>query len=264
MGCGRVIMGTGWVQFIRGGDNVPNDTKTLDKCQLIWQGYRVMWQQTRVIRSGPGLYGVYDYDPNQIITAVRPQSDAEHVYGLSNLVMLIAIHFPEYIPSDQAFEYIMAVKTHELGENVIGDVPDDGKCDAAWKNAQELKVVTEFENSFLAGKNTGCAVFFKEFQQRSTPRGRKLYACDKLEAILTGLMYEAAGCGGDIRNKSSRIELSDQDKRNMQRTGSTALVDIWSAHFLDATQGMLEAELPRLILRAAVEDVRKAWFPWAE
>lgn len=243
---------------------MSNSSEKMEKCQLIWQGYRMMWQQTRVIRSGLGLYGVYDYDPDRAVTAVRPQSDAEHVYSLGNLMTLMAIHFPEYVPPDQAFMYLMAVRIHELGENVIGDVPDDGRCDAVWKNAQELKVITEFENSFLAGKNTGCAVFFREFQQRSTPRGRKLYACDKLDAILTGLIYEAENCGGDIRNKSGRMDLSDQDKRNMQRTGSTTLVDIWSAHFLDATEGMPEAELPCLVLRAAVKDVRGAWFPWAE
>lgn len=221
-----------------------------------------MWQQSQVIRSGFGLYGVYDYNSDQMATAVRPQSDAEHDYNLSNLIALIALHFPEYISSEEAFMYLMEAKIHELGENVIGDVPDDGKCDLDWKNAQELKVVTDFEKSFLPGKNTGYAVFFREFQERSTSRGRKLYACDKLDAILTGLIYEAAGHGGDIRNKSRRLELSTQDQNNMRRTGSTALVDIWSAHFLDMTEGMREAEIPRLILRMAVENVRGEWFPW--
>lgn len=241
-----------------------NALEEKERCNLIWHGYCRVKNQMMVIRSGFGMYGVYPYDLNEPIVEVRSESDAEHAYGCGVLINLIAMHFPEMITPEEAFWYKFLMDVHDLGECDDGDIPDDGKRDEELKNRRELQTIMKFGETFLPGKNADLTAFFREFQSRSTKRGRNVFCLDKVETVLQGLRYESTGHGGDISVKMKTVELSAQDKRNMEMTGSTALVDIWAAHFLEVTRGMVEARIPRLILRAATENVRGEWFPWAE
>ena len=37
----------------------------MERGQQVWQKYYYLKRESRVVRSGFGLYGVYDYDPEQ-------------------------------------------------------------------------------------------------------------------------------------------------------------------------------------------------------
>lgn len=232
-------------------------------CEKIWDAYvEAKEGQRHVIRRGFGDYGIYDYHQATSLV-VRPESDAEHAYGCGILVDLIALHFPEYIPPEEAFLFRLVMDVHDIGENGAGDIVDDGNRDEALKNHRELQAIKRY-SSFLPEKNAADLVaFYREFQERSTRRGRVLFTIDKGETINQGLLFEAAGHGGDIRNKVKYRELSEQDRRNMETTGSKNLVDIWAAHFLEVTRGMDEAAVMKMIIRVGIEKKRGAWFPWA-
>lgn len=234
------------------------------RCEMIWDAYVCAKEgQRHVIRRGFGDYGIYDYY-QAINLAVRPESDAEHVYGCGILVDLVAMHFPKLIPPEEAFLSRLVMDVHDIGENGDGDIVDDGNRDEALKNQRELQAIKRY-SSFLPEKNAANLVaFYKEFQERSTRRGRVLFSIDKGETVDQGLLFEAAGHGGDIRNKVRYRELSEQDRRNMETTGATDLVDIWAAHFLEVTRGMEEAAVMKMVMRVGVEKVRGVWFPWAE
>lgn len=254
--------------------------------KMIWDLYLRMKQGlTQVTRTGYGSYGVYPYNskakPGEI-DKNRAESDAEHTLGMAALVMLVAMYFPQLIHPSETALFMQVALLHEMGETVIGDIPDDGRRDEAKKTTKERQIVLQFVKNMPEPHGTNLIDAFIEFQDRTTRRGRLLYGLDKLEAVLQGLIYEKEGRGGDIRNKAAQLRLSEQnresvrrasstwsclsdrDRENMERAHSTRLVDIWSVHFLELIQGMPEAPVLRRILKAAVLDVRGEWFDWAE
>ena len=253
--------------IIEGGEYFEREVLLLEGEQ-IWNKY---WQikagLMHVTRSGFGLYGIYPYDletGSEIGPVVRSESDAEHSFGVAVLVMLVAMYCPEFIHPSEAVICLQVALLHEIGEIVVGDIPDDGRRDEAGKKERELQVVMQFVKDLPSPHDTSLMLAFLELQDRSPRLGRLLHGLDKLEAVLQGLIYEKEGHGGDILNKALQIQLSRQDHENMQRSASTRLVDIWAVHFLDIIQGTPEAPLLRRILRAAVLDVRGEWFSWAE
>lgn len=235
----------------------------MERSQLVWQKYLYLKRESLVIRSGFGLYGVYAYDPKQPFATDRSESDLEHTAGMTALTSLVAMYYPELIRPSEMPLFLMAAQLHEIGEVELGDLPDDGTRDEKHKCRVEQKVMDRYLKDLPEPYNTELALFFLEFQHRSTRRGRILYCLDKLEAVFQGLIYEKEGRGGDWHAKERICNFSAQDRQNMAETGSSQLVDIWAVHFMDQIADIPEAPNFLEILGAAVCDIRGEWFPWA-
>ena len=239
-------------------------TEDYQKCQAIWRFYKTVKTESEVIRSGFGMYGVYHYNMRAVFDLDRSESDLEHVMGMQILVTLVSLFFPVLLSREEKDLAIYTTLVHEAGERIFGDIPDDGNRDEARKNQVELQAVRELVAELPAEVAARIGTIFMEMQQRSSRLGQFLYCAGKVEAILQGLIYESEGRGGDISVKMAVVDLSQQDKRGIERSNSKMLVDIWSVHFFDVTKNMYASEIFTGILRAAMEDVRGAWFAWLE
>lgn len=236
----------------------------MERGQQVWQKYYYLKRESRVVRSGFGLYGVYDYDPEQPFDGARSESDLEHTAGMTALTTLTSLYYPELIPPAELSLYLAAAQLHEIGEVELGDLPDDGTRNEQQKCQAERAAVERYVRDLPAPFGAELAMFFIEFQHRSTRRGRILYGLDKLEAVLQGLIYEREGRGGHSLNKSRRRKLSAQDRQNIADTGSPKLADIWAVHFMERILATPEEPVFLEVLEAAVRDVRGEWFPWAQ
>lgn len=230
-----------------------------EKYLLIWQKYRELKQLSQVIRSGFGVARVYPYDPRVKFDQTRSESVLEHIAGVTNLLILVAVYFPDVISWQKLPELIVTSQHHEIGENIIGDLADDGRRDEAAKNRIEAAAMEKYCANLPDPFGQNLNASFRELQQKDSEAGQIVFCADKNEAPLQGLIYEAEGRRGDVIYR-----MSEQDRRFAEITGTTSLVDIWACHVLQLTRGMYGAEIFEGILRAAVIDVRGKWFDWDE
>lgn len=230
----------------------------------IWQKYLILKSECEVVRAGFGIYGIYPYTLGARSDWSRSESDLEHTAGMVILTMLMAMYHPEIVPPSEVALYMMAALLHEVGETEIGDIPDDGSRNEAEKITRERQVMMRFVSDLPGPYGSQLMDALIEFQDLTTRRGRVLYCLDKVETLLQGLRYERDGRGGDARNKEAMMRLSAQDQRGIERSQSTRLVDVWTAHYLDKTAVMPEARVFNELLKAAVIEVRGEWFSWAQ
>lgn len=235
-----------------------------EKYRLIWQKYATLKRQCMILRSGFARLGIYSGTPDGRTEPGRSESVAEHVLGTLILANVIAMFCPEVMTEAELVRSVRLLLCHEVGESDSGDIPDDGRRDELAKNQAELRAMTNYCQDLPTNYAMAAIHDFTKFQSRSSELAQVVYCIDKIEAVLQGLIYEQDGRGGDMTSEAIVQSLSEQDQMYMKRTGSTSLVDNWSAHFFDHSRGFRCAPLFRKILRAAVEDVRGEWFAWAE
>jgi hypothetical protein len=90
-------------------------------------------------------------------------------------------------------EFIEAIRRHDLPENVIGDIPDNGTHDERQKHVAELTYHTFFDDKYPKHEDAvkeKVSDLLEEMEQKSTPAGRFLYAVDKASAIVMALEYD--------------------------------------------------------------------------
>lgn len=243
---------------------------------LIWQHYQLAHQGNLVIRSGFGLLGCYGDLYQQAIAEHnlprRPESDTEHASGCVELVKSFASHYPDLLPPNSYRRAENLLKYHDIGENQYGDRPDDGTQDKPKKNREELLsfVGAVYPNPQDREQLIEDFIRFQHpLSKNFTNEERQLaqFSCliDKVEAILSGIIYEKNGCSGDFQHKASWHTVSKQDKFFLERTApDDSLVAAWSAHFIYDYHEYEFFDIVLEVLKAAVIDVRGEWFPWYE
>lgn len=237
----------------------------MSRAEYAWEAYRMAKQQSRVIRSGFALYGIYDvadggfdYD--------RSESDLEHAAGVTELVSAISRWWPELIPLDERWLYLEMARCHDIGETVIGDCPDDGTQDVVIKHANERDIFDLYTENIPFDEQETLRQFFIEFQTQCTRRGQIMYLADKLEAVLQALIYESEHRGGILGGEPTH-QPSERDMIFLQESNSPQAVDIWAYHFYSMTE-QVEENYPGVItpfieiLAEAVLMVRGVWFDW--
>ena len=234
-----------------------------EKYRQIWRNYAIFKRQTLVMRAGFARMGIYPGTPDGRTEPQRSESVAEHVLGTLILLDEIAMFCPELISEVELLRCERLLLKHEVGESEIGDIPDDGRRDETQKNKAELGAMTRYSQSLLPKYRMRLLGDFLDFQNKSTELAQILYCIDKGETVLQCVLYEQEGfdaCTDEMLLKS----LSEQDWEYMRKTGSTRIVDNWSAHYLDLIRGFKCAPVFVGILRAAVEETRGEWFAWLD
>ncbi|MDO4508274.1 MAG: HD domain-containing protein [Candidatus Saccharibacteria bacterium] len=104
-------------------------------------------------------------------------------------------------------EIMEVVRIHDLPENVMGDIPDDGARDDAAKAAVEEEYVKEYTRRYTFRERDfkkQVQMLFQNMENRSTPTGRLLFAADKTAALIITLTYDMVG-------KSPLMAINDKD-----------------------------------------------------
>lgn len=241
-----------------------------ETCKAIWQAYKMYAETARVQRSGFVLTGVADTPiyPDEVTAAfkARGESGLEHQAKVAWLTATFASNFPFYFGIDRQpanfWSLVTVALCHDVGETVIGDIPDDGRPEHDAKDADELEAFRALAMAFGPYDHCACAAMFEHFQKRDSISGKALYALDKLDAVLTLIFLESYGCYGSIFAKPSPTDL---DRYFMTVTGTDNVADCWAAHFC-----MQIRDFPKIItkpvltlLETAFRDVRgeiPAWW----
>lgn len=135
----------------------------------------------------------------------NPESDADHSYSLAMLVMLLA---PKNL---NLLKCMQLALVHDLPEIYCGDIVP-GELDLQKKFNLEAKAMQEVV------KNLECPQLqelFMEYELRTTPEARFVWALDRLDNVFTAKKYEDAGYTGLVEEFAAsareRIESLEDD-----------------------------------------------------
>ncbi len=248
-----------------------------EKCERIWEGYKLYASTAYVPRRGFELVGLTETIDNASVPVdeifeCRGESGLEHQAKTTWLAFAFSENFPDFFDSEfirqpsKARNYYLfylvsaVVLNHDVGEVLTGDIPDNGNPMHYTKDATEREVFGNTVNQAFGYNCYPMEAMFKQFQDKRTHLGKAMYALDKIEAVLTLLFLESYGhCGvqGDI-------EKTEQDAYYMNVTRSDNPTDCWAAHVKELIMGYPEEIIEPTfeLLRVAVLDVRGEMFEW--
>lgn len=238
----------------------------------IWQRYEYVHRTNFVIRSGFAYSGCYgkSFHPSQLsgLDYSKPESVTEHASGCVEILHCLKIFYPNLLSADAYNRAAFLLKDHDNGEIIISDQVDNG-TQSADKIAREYQAFEESVRYFPASVAFELSRDFLAFQRPFMPFPGELNqlaqlarVIDKNEVLLSGLFYEAYGTPGDLCHHKSIEQLSESDQDFIRQTGSTKLVDVFTAHVLRDYHQYYGFPYVFDIIRAGVMAVRGEWFGW--
>lgn len=198
----------------------------------------------RTPRSYDKTYNLVDSDGfNQ-----APATVGGHTFLVISIVdKVLPILFPSTINSTMYGytyrEIIEAICRHDLPENIIGDIPDNGE-----RNDQELAITEELYQKEYSeyctwndiGVERNTLNLLDQTSEKNTFLGRVIYLADKISAILETLSYDLANqADPSIRKPMMHINsknASKNDVREMklcdyQENGFRKASEMWTIDF---------------------------------
>lgn len=171
-------------------------------------------ESSSVLRSYNNRYGL-----------TRDKCAYESVAAHTNLCMTILDRCLSYmygpdmdLPDMYTYRELMeALRRHDLPENIIGDIPDNGEAENSGKRATEITYFNAFasysplrEHFFEENVNR----LLTEMEDKSSFFGRMLYVTDKISALFITLWHDSVGRHPLMHPKSRKI--SGRDFAEMQ------------------------------------------------
>ncbi len=207
-----------------------------ERCRNFYRAWKHMMDQRMVARMGYVKMRFYKRAYNFFLPAAMPFTDADHVFGLVNAVILFRDFFGEFVPylygfEPQWLEHVEEVVFHEIGEIKIGDWTDDGAYDVCEKDRLEQEAFDEFMKLFPPDAQARHQRQFADVREHKTIA--KLF--DK-QAFILGIGYlKSKGSTGSLYRKRG---LTERDHYYCRKTGSKRAIDNTFAHLLDCYRDM--------------------------
>ncbi|MBR2640908.1 HD domain-containing protein [Candidatus Saccharibacteria bacterium] len=204
---------------------------------------------------------------------IVPESIAAHVYAMTALVNK-ALDFnygEEFKTTKDGYsrrEFLEAVMRHDLPENEIGDIPDDGNRDdkaqgrlerVYWKNLSLYNKDKVFEAKVYK--------LLKETQTKSSEAGRLIHVADKAIAILRTLYEDKLGIPAEMDIDYEYASALDKkamvmcDNINNNRCRAS---EMWTISFFKLKNNILfdrTGYFTALIVMMTL-DVNGKWYDW--
>lgn len=207
----------------------------MNKEKYFWTKFVWLTDLCCTSRAGFTLLGYFDDVPAVIPPAERPESDAEHIFGVIAMTYLFQAIYKVGADCAEDAKYLYDTELlHEIGERVIADVPDDGSRDTAEKDRIELRLMREFAEGLSYPAKIKAVEQFKDFQRCDN----FAYLMDKFHFVMKQLWYCSKGVMGYMSDKAAQGKLSEQDLMFMDQTDCDLAVVNTAAHFLVRTRGI--------------------------
>lgn len=207
-----------------------------ERCRNFWLAWKKMMDQRNVARMGYVKMRFYnDKTIAEFLPDERPFTDAEHVLGLVNTIVLFRSFFGNYVSrlygyQPEWLEYIEQAIFHEIGETVIGDWTDDGSNDRKEKDRLEQKAFDDFVGLFPGTTRDRLQRRFADL--RDGKSSTKLL--DK-EMFVLGIAYlKSKGISGSLAHKDG---ITEQDKASCEEIKSYRAIDHVFAGILRSYRG---------------------------
>lgn len=252
------------------------------------------WKRTPIVYQGEDLLNTTSQIMEVALSASILRS-YNNTYNLSNdtrayesvgahtnlvLTILDRALFYEYgsnfkkTPEGFTYREIMeAARRHDLPENLIGDIPDNGTRNDAEKAVIEHSYLSGFsklspkrERSF----EENVAKILQGMEDKSSAIGRSIYMADKVSAIIMTLVEDSRGISPMMSHDSPHA--SQNDLKNMEicdygdeKSGCKAS-EMWTVAFFK-TRNMVQYDdsgfYTALIVLATL-IVNGKWYNWRE
>ena len=134
-------------------------------------------------------------------------------------------------------EIMEAVRIHDLPENEIGDIPDNGSFDRGKKDKLEYAYLRQFSEAY-PDHEKDLAHFslelFTQLGKRRSNTGRLIFLADKAAALIISLCYDSIGMSPVIHENDST--LSKRDIQEMEpcdycRNGYYKGSEMWAVDY---------------------------------
>ncbi len=130
-----------------------------------------------------------------------------------------------------------AILIHDLPENIIGDIPDNGTRDEGKKQRAENDYYAQFFQLYGQNSVFGQRVsrLLHEMNTRSSHEGRLIYTADKLSAIIMMLCYDSLGMFPHADRKEpsmSKINQTEIETCEINHGGYILLSELWTVDYL--------------------------------
>ncbi len=225
---------------------------------------------SRILRS---FYHVYDHSEMDF----AEESVGAHTNLMATLADRAFFTFfdeeEKIYPAECSYRvYMEAARRHDLPENVIGDIPDNGERDDKLKAMEEYKYFEEFsefspesDRKFEESVNK----LLHSMNDRATLLGKMLYMADKTSAVVQVLAEDFAKNSPLMRWGSPKA--SEFDRKNMEYcdnciNGYFKASEMWTISFLK-TRKMSKYDDTGFFTAVIIMTtliVNHAWYNWRE
>lgn len=224
----------------------------MNREKIFWDKFCWLTDLCLTSRIGFGLLGYYNELEAQFAAIARPESDAEHCFGVLAMTYLFQAIYKVGADDEVEAKYLYdTLLLHEIGERVINDVPDDGSRDNAEKDKIELQLMDRFTDDLVPEAKHKTMSLFKSFQRCDN----FAYLMDKFHFVMKQLWCCSHGIIGRMSDKAAQGKLSEQDLMFMDLTDSDLAVINTAAHFLAITKGIAGREVCIKVLEEAFLQV---------
>lgn len=169
-------------------------------------------------------------------------------------------------------DFIEAIRVHDLAENEMGDIPDNGNRDEEKKDRFEMSYFRHFLDTYPIGDNIMKRRVIKllgEMQNQSSIAGRLVYLADKTAALFVTLCLDKIG-KSPLMNLTSPYA-SVRDRREMAMcdvsvNGAYKASEMWAIDFFKERKIIRFDEtmiFTKMIIMATLM-VNKRWYLWRE
>jgi putative hydrolase of HD superfamily len=188
----------------------------MKKAKKVLEYYVLTNKLKDVIRTGWINWGV---DRNRV------ESVAEHVYGVSQLALVM---WSEYNYDVDINKVALMIAVHELEETVIGDLTQ-----FQISREEKARIGHEAVNEILSGLNMGDKIkeMILEFDERKTKEAKFAYMCDKLECDLQCKLYDEEVCV-DLDTQQNNKTFYDPNVQRLLNEGKC-----WSEMWMEFGRG---------------------------
>jgi len=245
-----------------GGDNI-----VIPASLGIWKMQLSHAEGNKVIRSGSGECGCYPFKLSKPRDEGYVENDTMHASSASELARNTCRFYADLFLPEEITRIVNFLVYHDRGEreDKTDDRPREGKFEEELvefaKNIQYLPAGVQYEliRDFIIFENAG--------DERWEPRDREIMQfaklCDKADAPLSALIYEAQGRKGSLLYKQKHFEaLTEQDMSYIDEIETYDQVDVWFAHMIDKYNSYDHLKIFIDVIVEACKDVRGRSFFW--
>lgn len=263
-------------QEISEHDWTPVSTKVF--YNIVFELFEIAYSSL-VLRSYNTRYGITCYS-----------SAFESVAAHTNLMIAIIdriwdLVYKGFVNHD-GFSYrevTEVARRHDLPENIIGDIPDNGERNETDKLVFEKKYFHSFSNMamdsiqegtrrrfrfrFLSEENV--SMLLTDLERRKTETGRLIYSADKASALIMTLCYDYCGLSPMMSKDDPKaslrdleeMEMCDYTENNRYRASEMWAIDYFEKRHINQYDDY--GVFSRLIIMATLV-VNYRWYHWRE
>lgn len=129
---------------------------------------------------------------------------------------------------------IEAIQLHDLPENIIGDIPDNGSFDHDEKRAEEVRYYDNYKKYYPSfPRQYFCKTFqlLDEMEAKNSEIGRLLYCADKASAIIFSLQQDHNGIPPMLSRNNKCVSKRDREEMalcDLERDKKYRASEMWT------------------------------------